>query len=276
MNDFELGELAHEWEDEYGSGNKPISINKIKKGLVNSEVSYANIIRWLERPDVIVKLEKISKGTVKLIWDEGTRNSEGVVIINEGWKYKCYPEEREYTIEYLMKDKMGIENIPYFINYFNRYVRTWYSFFMQGYKKKYEDLEEWEIKEVGSKSEWEKKSAAEEEEESKIFDWYPIDIKTFLWISGLSNKEYNIDMLVDDCVCGKEIVLEKYKTKKEEADSEILKEIISLFPGKVDEYKKGKTNLINMFLGEYLKRLKDKNVDKTMLLTGIKNFIENN
>ena len=53
-----------------------------------------------------------------------------------------------------------------------------------------------------------------------------------------------------------------------------MNEIVSLFPGKVDEYKKGKTNLLNMFLGEYLKRLKDKNVDKAMLLTDIKNFIE--
>ena len=154
-----------------------------------------------------------------------------------------------------MEERMGIKNIPYFKNYFDRHVRVWHSFYQDGNRD-------------------EKGRTEFSGDYAKSLNYYPIDINTFLLISGLSNKEYNIDMIIDDCIMGKEIVLEKYKTKKEEVDIEILKEIVSLFPKKANEYRKGKTNLINMFLGEYLKRLKDKNVDKAMLLTGIKNFIE--
>ena len=229
-----------------------LNINRIKDLLNNHSVSYSNVIFWLENPKFIIDMVNKENGTLKKIWRDAVVK-DGIVIFKEGWAFKNYPDNKEYSIEELMEDRMGIKNVPHFKKYFDRYVRTWYSFFMKGYRKEGEEIEE---------------------EDSKIFDWYPIDINTFLWISGLSNKEFNIDMLVEDCVMGKEIILENYKTKKEEVNTDIMKEIVSLFPVKVDEYKKGKTNLINMFLGEYLKRLKDKNVDKAMLLTGIKNFIE--
>lgn len=257
MKDYELGEFAHEWEDEHGSGNKPFFINRVLKKINNYDVSYTNIIFWLENPTVIIKLVNIENGTIKKEWCEAKKNSDGVITINEGWRYKNYPEDKDYTIEYLMKDRMGIENIPYFINYFDRHVRVWHSYYQEGNRDE------------NGRTEF-------SGEYAKSLNYYPIDIELFLEISKLSSKEYNIDMIVDDALVGKEIVFENYKTKKEEVDFEILKEIISLFPGKIDEYKKGKTNLINLFLGEYLKRLKDKNVDKAMLLTGIKNFIEHN
>lgn len=230
-----------------------LTINRIKDLLNNHSVSYSNVIFWLENPKMIIDLVNKGNGTIKKEWRDAVISKDGFLVFKEGWVFVNCPEEKEYSIEELMEDRMGIKNIPHFKKYFNRYVRTWYSIFMTGYKE--------EGKEV-------------EEEDSKIFDWYPIDINIFLWISGLSNKEYNVDKIVEDCIMGKEIVLENYRTRKEEVDSEILKEIVSLMPGKVIEYKNGKTNLINMFVGEYLKRLKDKNVDKAMLLTGIKTFIE--
>ena len=227
-----------------------INLSYIKASLNNRTVSYSNIIFWLENPELISDLINKENGVIKKEWREATKTTNaGLVFVN-------YPEEKIYSIEKMLEYNMGVKNIPYFKNYFDRYVRTWYSFFKKGYRG--EDNEN------------------EEGENSKWFDYYPVDINVFIWISGLSNKDYNIDMIVEDCMKNVKIDLEKYKIKKEEIDSEILKEIISLFPGKVDEYKKGKTNLINLFLGEYLKRLKDKNVDKAMLLTGIKTFIEQN
>ena len=213
--------------------------------LNNRTVSYSNIIFWLENSSLINKLLNIENGTLVKEWFEGTKT------INPGWVFRNIPEDKIYSTEELLEYNLGIKNIPYFKNYFDRYIRTWNSSFKKGYN-----------------------GELNEEEESEFFDLYPINVNTFMWISSLSNKDYNVDMLVHDCILGREIDLETYKTKKEAVDVNILTEIISLFPSKVEEYKKGKTNLINLFLGEYLKRLENKNVDKAMLLTGIKTFIE--
>ena len=224
-----------------------INIDNIKNNLNNRSVSYSNIIFWLENPELINRLINIENSIIKKEWREATKTT------NAGWVFISYSVDKIYSTEEMLEHNMGIKNIPYFKKYFDRYVRAWYSFFMEGYREEGKEIEE---------------------ENAKIFDWYPIDINMFIWISGLSNKEYNIDLMIQDCIKEKEIILENYRIKKEGVDIEIMNEIVSLFPGKVDEYKKGKTNLLNMFLGEYLKRLKDKNVDKAMLLTDIKNFIE--
>lgn len=59
-------------------------------------------------------------------------------------------------------------------------------------------------------------------------------------------------------------------------DVDILKEIYQIYPSKIEEYKNGKSNLINLFFGEYIKSLKDKNIDKNKLLTLIQTYIDNN
>ena len=60
-------------------------------------------------------------------------------------------------------------------------------------------------------------------------------------------------------------VAEIYKKKSTALDDKIVASIITDFPDKVAEYKAGKTNLINLFFGEYIKRLTDKSIDKGKL-----------
>lgn len=229
-----------------------LTIDRIKHTLNNHTISYSNIIFWLENVYLINHLVNVENGVLKKEWRDAVIK-DGVKILNEGWFFVNTPDDKNYTIEELLKDRMGIQNIPYFEKYFNRYVRTWYSFFMEGYREEDDKATE---------------------EKSEIFNWYPIDVNLFLWISSLSNKDYNIDLLVNDLVMGKDVKIDSYILKKQNLDETIMAEVIAALPGKVEEYKKGKTNLINLFLGEYLKRLKDKNIDKAILLTGIKNFIE--
>ena len=58
------------------------------------------------------------------------------------------------------------------------------------------------------------------------------------------------------------LVADNFKLKASSLDLAIVNELLLAFPDKVIEYKAGKTNLINLFFGEYLKRLTDKNIDK--------------
>jgi len=213
--------------------------------LNNYNKSYSNILFWLENPGEIIRIKKIEEGKLIKFWDKGSDK------INPGWCFKIEDYSSNLTIEELMKKEIGVENIPFFLKYFNRYVRPWYK-------------------------KWCSEANPPETVYfySEVMDLFPVEIDFFITLSNISNANYNIDKIVEDALDRKEINFEDYKIKKSDLDLDILKEIVSLFPGKVDEYKKGKTNLINMFLGEYLKRLKDKNVDKAMLLTGIKNFIE--
>ena len=132
------------------------------------------------------------------------------------------------------------------------------------------------------------------EEESRDFDkWYGRRVKPYCRANGLSVEEYPIsppllleiarhrDSSLDDvftyfehyCTAWKGHVTAEHVADvaaelaplRTGLDGAILEAVLEALPGKLGEYRSGKTGLLNMFFGEYLKRLPDKNVDKNAL-----------
>ena len=114
-------------------------------------------------------------------------------------------------------------------------------------------------------------------------DDYPISPSLLLEISRLKNtdiegvityfehycKTYNGHVSIELV----ESVAESFMVKSSTLDPAIVAAIVAEFPTKLAEYKAGKTNLLNLFFGEYIKRLSDKNIDKGKLRSDLADYL---
>lgn len=228
--------------------------------LNNYDKTYSNIIFWIENPNMVIRLANIEDGTYKSSYKEDVTEQRWnkelemwytFVLYNASMEYRCTPSDRYSDIELLLKERMGV-SVGNFKKYFNRYVRTWCK--KNGFENKSED-----------------------EDVSAGYNAYPVPLETFLAVCELNSSDYNIDKLMTDLETEKYIGfsdLEKYEIKKSTLDVDAIEGILAAFPDKLAEYKAGKANLLNMFFGEYMKKLADKNIDKNALRTELQSYID--
>ena len=207
-------------------------------GLNNYTKSYSNIMNWIDNPDLVVRLANIEEGELQTFIAKETKTLAG------GKMYRCVSSTKYANVDLLMKERMDIDSVGNFMNYFNRYVRTWCQ------KNGFNDH----------------------------FDEYPIKLEAFLAISKLNFSDYNMDKLMEEAVNSKllepnVVMFDKYKLSKSTFDIAIINDVLAAFPDKLAEYKSGKTNLLNLFFGEYIKRLADKNIDKNLLRKDLETHI---
>jgi len=110
-------------------------------------------------------------------------------------------------------------------------------------------------------------------EENKISDNdYPIPFEEMVKISNLEG--YNINGIVECYLQNNSCDYDLFKLKEIELNIDVITNIVKENQTKFELYKKGQTGLINLFFGLYLNTLKDKNINKEMLMNQIKNFID--
>lgn len=211
--------------------------------------TYSTILFWLENPALVLRLVNIEDGILHKQVLPDTVDKNGVVIISGGTYYKVISSTKNNSILYLLKMYMGIEDIEYFIKYFNRYVRPWANNFSKE-KLKIDGTPVFKMR--------------DETEYDPIFNFFPIPIDTFITISKLSTEFYNIDNMINDLLNNIVLPIEKYKLNSSISYT-ILNDIIFENSEKIKEYFNGKIGVLNMLLGEYLKKSNDKTVNKMYL-----------
>jgi len=115
-------------------------------------------------------------------------------------------------------------------------------------------------------------------------DDFPLNINYFLKLTDINSSQYDINNIIKNLILNnipitEEIflsIISKNKKIKSNLDLDLLNPILNNLKDKVIEYKNGKINLINLFFGEYLKKLLNKNVDKKELMNNIKLYLDEN
>lgn len=157
-------------------------------------------------------------------------------IIKTETGFRVEPNEIYNTIDELISIHFGDFNKEKFIKFYYRYIKTWVN--MTGHKDKE----------------------------------YPININDILKLSLLDKRKYNIDKIVEGHLNNinndLNIIIENNKNTEEDFNFYI-DMVLSNFPDKVEEYKNGKLGILNLFFGEIMKSLPNKNIDKSKLRNNI-------
>jgi Asp-tRNA(Asn)/Glu-tRNA(Gln) amidotransferase B subunit len=118
-----------------------------------------------------------------------------------------------------------------------------------------------------------KRKTWDEGEYDEIFNLFPVHITKFIEVCQLDREDYDIDRMVEDLLAGQELPTERYRLVSVVSD-ELLSSVLEQNAGKVTEYFGGKSGVLNMFLGEYLRKTTDKSIDKIKLRSAIVDRLE--
>lgn len=215
-----------------------LNIIEKQRNFINSKDSYGDIIEYIDSPDFYREQMSILNGSLV---------SYNRYCSIYGGICKFMRVEVNYKETVGLTDRLGIMNSVGFKNIYNRYIIPY-------------------CKTNGIKD-------------------YIIPESVFIGICNLGDG-YNIDNIVlyfeYYCSYGFNVSLDflkevsnMFKINQVGIDINIISNVIEQFPFKVQEYKNGKENLINFFFGEYLKRLKDKSIDKDVLKLSVKEYLNN-
>jgi len=202
--------------------------------LNNYNLNIENIMFWLNNEELIVRFYNIENG--KFV--ETTNGS------------KLIPLGEETNIETIMFNKFGVNfNKNEFINYVNRYVNPFSN------------------------------------NTSLSMNKYPIPIEIIFKLVSLDKASHNIEMInsfvfelysyyktIDDYIL--DSIIDFYKIESNNNFDNYIEQVLTKFSDKVFEYKSGKVNLINLFFGEIMKSLPNKNIDKTNLMDKLKYYLD--
>ena len=204
--------------------------------------SIANLAFWIENPELVTRLHAIEHGELRPGISE---KKEGNEIVKSRMFYTV-PAELQ-SIDTLLDRYFGVHNAKDYLKFYYRYVKTYCN-------------------EMGL-------------EDNEYF-LSLIEIRHLL---NLPTGKYNMDSIVAACQEGLEHVraagywfdtelrktlffswIEDYAIKAVSFEQYITA-AITKYPEKLDAYRKGNANLFNLFFGEVMKSLPNKNIDKQAL-----------
>ena len=218
--------------------------------LVDYTKSITNVVMWIEHPEMITRLNSIERGECaqgSAVRQEGGRDVPFAV-----WTVTPAPV---LDIKGLIHNHFGIVNTEGFLKFIYRYIRP-------------------DSSSLGLSD-----------------DDYFMPFDEIVRISSLDRSKYNIDALVEAII---DLQVAYQLDEHEDWMAVIIDDLIPEFevkgedftpwitqamekhPDKLEKYRAGQVGLFNLFFGEVMKTLPNKNIDKQALSNDLKTLLEKN
>jgi hypothetical protein len=206
-----------------------------RKTLNNYEKTYNNFYFWIENVSLIKKLYIADRGEIiSFIDKDGAK------------KHKIKEDNTVFSFDDILNNFFHVKNKESFIKLYNRHIRS--------------HCDKYKISD----------------------DDFPISFEIMVEISNLDTKKYHIDDIVKSMIEKQinnlndlELIKENFIIDNStDIDLNIISEVVNENYNKFVAYKSGQEGLINLFFGNYLKKLSNKNVNKENLMISIKKHFE--